>query len=224
MSRHLSPRLTAISDLIEPGYDHIWDCCCDHGLLGQALLEYCPQSKVHFVDVVPELIERLEEELKGSGLPQDRWQVYAQDLRLLDLRAEKGRHLVIIAGVGGDLLLEFVEAISRLNTGCDLDFILCPIRQIYKVRSGLRSLGLGLLNEKIVQDKGRFYEVIYVSARSDTAISQVGQGMWDFNNPTHTEYLQLNLKHYQRMSQSKEGRAVSALECYQALLALSLDC
>ena len=43
-------------------YDHIWDCCCDHGLLGRSLLSaYAsrPQlsATIHFVDVVRPLIQ-----------------------------------------------------------------------------------------------------------------------------------------------------------------------
>ncbi|MDX2422429.1 MAG: SAM-dependent methyltransferase, partial [Amphritea sp.] len=46
----LSKRLTQIEQLVAPGYTHIWDCCCDHGLLGAALLARHSDAQIHFVD------------------------------------------------------------------------------------------------------------------------------------------------------------------------------
>ncbi|QSA20815.1 SAM-dependent methyltransferase, partial [Vibrio furnissii] len=35
----LSKRLQTIEKLVTQHYDHIWDCCCDHGFLGMTLLQ-----------------------------------------------------------------------------------------------------------------------------------------------------------------------------------------
>ncbi|HTG55937.1 MAG TPA: SAM-dependent methyltransferase, partial [Niabella sp.] len=46
------------------GYTHIWDCCCDHGLLGAALLSRQAAAHIHFVDIVPELMHELKNKLQ----------------------------------------------------------------------------------------------------------------------------------------------------------------
>ena len=36
--------------MIPDGYDHIWDCCCGHGLLGMTLLARHAAEHIHFVE------------------------------------------------------------------------------------------------------------------------------------------------------------------------------
>lgn len=55
----LSKRLQQIDHMVKHGYDHIWDCCCDHGFLGASLLEREAAAHIHFVDIVPELINNV---------------------------------------------------------------------------------------------------------------------------------------------------------------------
>ncbi|HSC68256.1 MAG TPA: SAM-dependent methyltransferase, partial [Cellvibrio sp.] len=55
----LGKRLQQIELMVTANYDHIWDCCCDHGLLGAALLARKAAPHIHFVDIVPELMRKL---------------------------------------------------------------------------------------------------------------------------------------------------------------------
>ena len=57
----LSKRLNAINSLITQSYDIVWDCCCDHGFLGMALLERGIAKQINFVDIIPELMEAHEQ-------------------------------------------------------------------------------------------------------------------------------------------------------------------
>lgn len=50
--------------MVTSEYTHIWDCCCDHGLLGAALLSRQAGSYIHFVDIVPELMSELKNKLQ----------------------------------------------------------------------------------------------------------------------------------------------------------------
>ena len=71
--KKLSKRLQAINNMIDTHYQNIWDCCCDHGLLGLTLLNRKTADIIHFVDIVPSLTTRLESLLEkyfgGSPLP-----------------------------------------------------------------------------------------------------------------------------------------------------------
>ena len=138
--------------MISGHYDHIWDCCCDHGLLGMLLLERSAARHVHFVDCVPSLMQALELRLQRffpadiSGLNPNlaphsdpdlnldidphlnlgidpnlschtQWQVHCLDVAALPLvqTSDKDKQLIIIAGVGGELLVDLVRAILALH-------------------------------------------------------------------------------------------------------------
>lgn len=209
---NLSARLTNICQAIQPyHYDHIWDCCCDHGCLGQRIMAEHPSSQVHFVDVVQHLIDEIE--IRLASVPQKNGLAQCSDVAMINLHEGKD-HLVIIAGVGGDLLLEMVRSIvsrhSSLMKTNRLDFILCPVRQLHKVRQGLNDLKLGLISEKIVQDNKLFYEIIQVSNQSPVSISLVGETMWDLSLDDHRSYRDTMMAHYQKQP-SDDAKQLLAL-------------
>ena len=61
----LNKRLLALAGMVKQPYDLVWDCCCDHGLLGFKILADGLVKQVNFVDVVPDIIERLDAKLKN---------------------------------------------------------------------------------------------------------------------------------------------------------------
>lgn len=216
----LSHRLEQINQMVTDQYDQIWDCCCDHGFLGVALLQRSAAKKVHFVDVVPSLTESIQAQLEclpAAVLGGCDWQVHCMDVSTLTLPVSEGRQLVIIAGVGGDLTLQLAQAITRNHPNQDLDFMLCPVRQHYQLREGLAELGYGLLNERLLRENKRFYEVIHVSNRSDRPISPIGDLMWDLSRPLDCEYLSRTIAHYERSGRSGAQQAEQILARYRAL-------
>jgi len=223
----LSPRLNSMLGMINGSYDHIWDCCCDHGYLGQAILETKPETKVHFLDVVESITDKLERHLASSDYSNERWIVHCEDLQQLRLPHPENVtniqhcHLLIIAGVGGDLTLDMVQAVLQNNPDCNIDFLICPVRQLHKVRCGVKALGLGLVNEKIVKDGGRYYEAIHLSTLCEDDISVVGESMWDLTRTDHQEYLRQNISHYQRMQAQGNESVRKILFEYMSLQELS---
>ena len=211
----ISQRLQQINQMVEQGYDHIWDCCCDHGLLGMLLLQRNAAPKVHFVDCVAPLMQQLSLELarffpqqpilnaqnekEQTTHAQSEWQVHCLDVAALPLAqyGKQAKHLVIIAGVGGELLVELVRSIvscySQYHSdnhnhsyhSCPLEFILCPVHHNYHVRSSLAELGLSLKQEYLLEENQRFYEILHLthssiaSKRNDVApLSSTGSIMW----------------------------------------------
>jgi tRNA (adenine22-N1)-methyltransferase len=213
----LSNRLTALCQSIDSNaFPHIWDCCCDHGYLGRQLMLDHPESHIHFVDVVPHLIDQVTVDLNNQ--PLNNWAVHCLDAAAIQLDPSQN-HLVLIAGVGGDLLIEMVNSIvshhSELMLNRKLDFILCPVRQLHKVRTGLNALKLGLVSEQIVEENNLFYEVIHVSNQSDKAVSLVGEAMWDLSNPAHVSYQQTMIRHFEKQPNDV---AKQLLALYQGIL------
>lgn len=220
----LSKRLQHIESMIsDQHYQHIWDCCCDHGFLGAALLQRQAAPFIHFVDIVPDLTSlvqtRLEQFFNNSA---SQWQVYCQDVKTLPLKTFAGKQLIIIAGVGGDLMVEFVQALQKQYSHLEIDYLLCPVYQQFDLRQTLIDLNMSLKQEKLIEDNGRYYEILHVSHKAPQSpqdnIHPVGEQIWLYSNQEQADlnkrYLQKTLTHYSRMQKSAPTQAQLPLQWY----------
>jgi len=219
----LSNRLQQIEKMVTSQYSHIWDCCCDHGLLGCALLSRQAGTKVHFIDIVAELMAELENKLHRF-YASSTWQTHCLDVAKLPLAQYQGKHLVIIAGIGGDLMIEFIEMIVQKHKSVNIDFLLCPVHHQFSLRSKLIELNFSLKDEVLVEDNQRFYEIVLVSSTNDdnNKINPVGDKIWQSESKKQTEiidkYLNKTLKHYQRIQQGKASDVQHIIDAYQAII------
>lgn len=223
----LGKRLTQIESLVTAQYDHIWDCCCDHGLLGAALLARNAAPNIHFVDIAPDLMHELEHKLKQffpqKPEPHAQWQVHCIDVTALPLQQFSGKHLVIIAGVGGDLMTELVRAIHTKNPACDIDFLLCPVHHQFTLRQQLIQLNFSLKTETLIVEKQRYYEILLVSSIKNISskIHPVGNLIWQSSTAEQTTlaigYLKQKLAHYRRMELNKEADVEHIIHAYEAI-------
>ncbi|GGQ33248.1 tRNA (adenine(22)-N(1))-methyltransferase [Shewanella litoralis] len=226
----LGQRLTQLNDMIPTGYTHIWDCCCDHGLLGAALLSRQAAPTIHFVDIVPNLMQQLEHKLERFYPLQNppQWQVHCMNVAQIPLSDCPETPLVIIAGVGGDLMIELVNSICHNNPELQIDFILCPVHHQHELRQKLIELDCRLIDETLLEENRRFYEILYVSHLSkasshdndpSTLISAVGNKLWQVNTQQQLDiaqrYLNKVLRHYQKISLSNPQKAAQALQDYR---------
>ena len=215
--KKISSRLQKIDSIISTNYQSIWDCCCDHGLLGLTLLKRKAASTIHFVDIVPSLTSQLESLLQKHFSTEDfvqRWQVHCTDVIKIPLTPQD-KQLVIIAGVGGELIIQFIESLinkfhemSFTKPTIEVEFILCAVHYNYQVRQTLIKNNCSLLGEYIVTENKRFYEIIHVKKQfsvlvntpdSLNEISSTGHTMWDLSITSHQQYLSETISHYQRM-------------------------
>jgi tRNA (adenine22-N1)-methyltransferase len=238
----LGQRLAHINTMIPKGYTHIWDCCCDHGLLGAALLDRQVAAMIHFVDIVPLLMQQLAAKLERFYPQQTshQWQVHCIDVSAIPLEQNPQTPLVIIAGVGGDLMIELINSLCQQHSQRDIDFILCPVHHQYELRQQLIELNCGLIDEKLIEDNRRFYEILYVRyagqnininhynknitraiTYSANQISSVGDKIWQATDPIKQDiairYLHKTLQHYSKINQFNPNAASQALERYSAL-------
>ncbi|MGR5066488.1 tRNA (adenine(22)-N(1))-methyltransferase [Photobacterium sp. DNB22_13_2] len=200
----LSKRLKQIEQMVTPNYTHVWDCCCDHGLIGAALLSRQAADNIHFADIVPDLMTALEQNLQRF-YPGAAWQVHCQDVAKLPLSQHTGKQLVIIAGVGGDLMCDLVEAIHLNHQDTNIDFLLCPVNNQYTLRQKLIKHNFGLKQEVLIEDNRRFYEIMHVSSTrgENEQISTVGSQIWQPASDKEAEiakkYKTKTLNHYRRI-------------------------
>ncbi len=217
-------RLRQIEKMISRPYTHIWDCCCDHGLLGLSLLDAQLAQRVHFVDIVPELLQQIERTL-DTHWQGDRqsWQVHCIDagklpLKQFSVNPKIDKHLLIIAGIGGDLMIELLQSQRAFSADYQVEYILCPVHHNYKVRQFLIAQQFALIDEALVFENKRGYEVLHVSLDGQRRLSAAGSIMWDFTNPLHLDYLQKTIAHYQRMAKNPSMEVAGIINDYQQLL------
>ena len=186
--KKISQRLQQLDNMITKPYSHIWDCCCDHGLLGLTLLERQAAGTVHFVDCVPDIMSELTKVLErfftdtGTIADSDTqsintkldlksnlktptkfsWKVHCEDVGLLSIPDESASQLIIIAGVGGEQTAELVTKIINSHPKLRLEFLLCPVHYHYHLRKQLQRLNCSLIDEKLLCENKRFYEFIHV--------------------------------------------------------------
>ena len=134
--------------------------------------------------------------------------------------------LFIIAGVGGELIMRFVQEIHRTHPGAQLDFLLCPVHQEYDLRQQLIALDFRLKEEVLVSDNHRFYEVLLVSAEQKgnaewRKVSPVGDKIWQADTPAQESiargYLHKTLRHYQNSQKGNAANAREAMDAYRSV-------
>lgn len=226
----LGKRLKKIDAMVTAKYDHIWDCCCDHGLLGAALFARQAAPHIHFVDIVPELMLELENKLDRfypkTAEPNSQWRVHCMDVAALPLAEFNGKHLVIIAGIGGDLMTELVTQIYQKNPELDIDFLLCPVHHQFTLRQQLIQFDFSLKTETLIIENRRFYEILLISTvnKSNSTlspISPVGNFIWQSNTPAQAkiaaDYLKKTLDHYKRVQLSRDTEVQHIIDAYNAV-------
>jgi tRNA (adenine22-N1)-methyltransferase len=232
----LSKRLTTIEALITADYTHIWDTCCDHGHLGTSLITYQKAPNIHLVDIVPELIAQLEKKLSHllsnpyspQSLIPTHWQTHCLDISELPLQQHPGKHLIIIAGIGGDLMIQCMRRIISEHPTLEIDFILCPVRHLHTLRQQLIELNMSLEKEVLIKDNKIFYEILLLSTTSLTTdqtkplkpVSPVGEAIWqglaEQEKSEAQEYLDIKIQHYLKMQRGLDNPEVNKIiQAYQ---------
>jgi len=213
-------RLQAIDRMVTRHYQHIWDCCCDHGLLGIEFLARDTANTIHFVDIVPSIMTKLERQLLSSFPDRSKqWRLHTIDVRELpiDQYPIEDAHLIVIAGVGGELSLKMVNALVKKYPHYQLEFLLCPVRHQYQLREGLSLLGLSLLGEALHKEQKWYYEIIHLAAANaknnasqrlieqgvnEFPVEAAGSILWHESSALHRDYLSKTIAHYQRSLRS----------------------
>ena len=223
---YLGPRLRALFERVELAqnsdspYHSIWDCCCDHGYLGIKLLHKHLCQHLHFNDLVPHLIEDVQRRLQEYPDDFFRTQITAAagDAGALKLNPDH-RHLVIIAGVGGEQMANILASLLPQHPTQTIDFLFCPATTQFDLRSALNASSFELLHESLISERNRDYEVIHARWNGDAnakIVSLTGE-LWQADNPIHRRHLIKLMKHYQRRTQGDgQKEAQRVLGIYQA--------
>ena len=157
----LSPRLSKIASLIEPCHT-LADVGTDHGYIPLFCLEQGRAKKVIATDVNAMPLKRAETTIKSHGFSE------FAEFRLSDglcAISEGEADVIVIAGMGGLLICDILEKGKDAITDSTL-LLIQPMIAPAEVRSYLYSNGFDILNEYVVREEDKFYNIMAVKKGS----------------------------------------------------------
>lgn len=151
----LSQRMEALAALVTP-QGVVADVGTDHGYLPIALVSRQTAPSAIAMDVREGPLSRARENIAQAGL-SDRIETRLSDgvAALLPGEADS----VIIAGMGGELVLHILTAGSKICRGVR-ELILQPQSQIPQVRTFLIKNGYCLTDENMIIEEGKYYPML----------------------------------------------------------------
>ncbi len=158
---YLSERLSTIYKMVPKGVAA--DIGADHGKLIIALFEGGIISHGYAVENKKGPYNRLVKALKEKGLLEDIIPLFSDGIKDLPNMV----HTVIIAGMGGNLIVNILKKYPAKTKQIDT-LIIDAHNAIPKVREEVCKLGFVIADEKIVREDDIFYEIIKF-VRADVA-------------------------------------------------------
>ena len=152
----LSKRLQTIADFVKKGAV-VADIGTDHAHIPIYLIKNNIISKAYACDINKGPLEKAKENINYYGVKNI-------ELRLsngLEKLKSDEADTVIIAGMGGELIIDILEKGRRFFES-KRKFILSPHTKIDEVRKFLLSNGFEITKEDMCIDEGKFYTVIEV--------------------------------------------------------------
>lgn len=151
----LSARLCTVAGMVTKG-NRVCDVGCDHGFVPIRLVQQGVSPRVLAMDLREGPLRAAGEHVAAYGLGGQ-----------IETRLSDGLHNYIIgeaetlicAGMGGGLMQRILKAEPE-KTASFQELILQPQSEIEQFRRFLRESGYGILDEEILFEEGKYYQVI----------------------------------------------------------------
>lgn len=153
----LSKRLSALACLVEAG-KRVADIGTDHGYLPAYLLSEGISPRVYCCDVNPLPLERAAHTFECAALDKGVSFHCADGLRGLNAN---DTDVVVIAGMGGDLIADILE--NGFADGKNYEnhfFLLQPMSKAEKLREYLAGAGFVRAKERLVEEDGKVFVIM----------------------------------------------------------------
>ena len=148
----LSPRLALCAELVRPGRA-LADIGTDHAYLPIWLLQNGKIPRALACDVNPGPLEAAQRNARRYGIGQELRLALSDGLREVGPGEAED---IVIAGMGGELILRIVEEAPWLRDGTKR-LVLQPMSMVDRLRAGLWELGFPIRQERAVVDGGKAY-------------------------------------------------------------------
>lgn len=204
----LSKRLQAVADMVTPG-SRVADIGCDHAYTAAYLLSNKISPYVVAMDINRGPLERAARNVEKFGV-KDKVSIRLSDgLKMLDTGEVD---TILIAGMGGRLMLKILN--DRMDIVASArELVLQPQSEIHLIREALNNLGYAIIKENMIKEDGKYYAILKVKCNvADIDINDYrlvrpehfyfGRRLLEERNPVMLEYLQENMKKYQKIYDS----------------------
>ena len=196
----LSKRLKTVVDLVSPG-GKVADVGTDHGYVPIYLVKENIAQFCYAMDVNEGPLAIAKSNIASEGL-EDRVETLLSDG--FDSFGDREADTVIIAGMGGDLIVDILSRASKYDFK---ELILSPHKRVDLVRKYICENCYKIVDEKMVEDAGKYYPVIKV-AKGDSSYSEVELEFGPILLANKDE----SLKAYLDIEYNKFSRIISSLE------------
>lgn len=153
----LSKRMQSVADMIQP-CDAVGDIGCDHAFVSIYLVEQRRAKRVIASDVRRGPVAIAKRNIEAMNL-SDQIEIRMGDG--LDTIVPGEVNAVVLAGMGGMLMIDILERGEEVVTRCD-QLVLQPQSDIEKVRRYLAEKGYHLADEQMLIDAGKYYNLLDV--------------------------------------------------------------
>ena len=154
----LSKRLWTVSSLVTEG-SRLADIGTDHGYVPVCLVEEGRIPSAIAMDVNPGPLQRAREHIRQHAL-EDRIQTRLSDG--LEALGKDEADTILIAGMGGALCVRILSARPALH--CEAkELVLQPQSELMAVRRYLEGAGWRIIQEKMVFEDGKYYQMMRCS-------------------------------------------------------------
>ena len=206
----LDARLSAAADMVRKG-SIAADIGSDHGYLACYLAQNERCSYVYAADINAEPLERTKQTISQHNLGGRVEAVLSDGLSEFE-KTELDD--VIIAGMGGELIAQIIEAAPWLITS-KTSFILQPMTKAERLRIWLYKNGFEIQAERAVSC-GRFsysvMQAVYTAICCDISLKFAWTGLlWDNESSEAAEYLTHVLSNLQKIADGTSEREYIAL-------------
>lgn len=203
----LTDRLLKIASLVTKG-KKVADIGTDHGYIPVYLLNKGDIDYAILADVNKGPLENAKKEVRHNGLMDK------VDLRLgsgIEVLEKNEVDEVIIAGMGGILISELLEAKKEVAHSLD-KLILQPMQAQNELRKYLLNNGYEIIDEVLVKEDFRLYEIIiakYTSKNTqveDEIFYEVGKKLIENKDPLLNEFIDKKIFMYNSIIKKIEDK------------------
>lgn len=192
----LSPRLKACADFVTPG-SRIADIGTDHAYLPIWLAKSGYIKSAIASDLREGPIENAKLNIEKYRV-SDKVETRLSN-GLLNIRSDEIDE-VIIAGIGGDLIIKIISDSPWLKTK---KLILQPMTAAYELRCFLFNESYLVVDEKAIEDSGKVYTVMYINPEYKKPVYNeiypyIGLILNNWNNDTK-KYIEKEITHLKKM-------------------------
>lgn len=209
----LTDRLLKIASLVTKG-KKIADIGTDHGYIPVYLLNKGDIDYAILADVNKGPLENARKEVRHNKLLDKTNLRLGSGIEVLEVGEVDE---IIIAGMGGILISELLEAKSEVAKSAD-KLILQPMQAQDELRKYLLNNGYEILNEVLVKEDFRIYEILEVKYTGKNTIVEdeiyyeVGKNLIENNDPLLKEFLDKKIYKYNSIIEKLEGKSGEGID------------